>query len=77
MAERKPNWRARLAKQFAAERGAQTKMAREVNCSESHLSLVLRGKRNVSYGLAQRIHDKTGIPVEDLMAPPLAPDGDQ
>lgn len=74
MIESKPGWRATLLTELAAERGAQVKFAREVRCSESHLSLVLSGKRGLSYPLAQRIHAKTGIPVEELMSPPLAPD---
>lgn len=76
MAESKPDWRETLLSGFASERGAQMKFAREVQCSESHLSLVLNGKRGLSYPLAQRIHGKTGIPVEELMSPPLAPAGE-
>jgi antitoxin component HigA of HigAB toxin-antitoxin module len=75
MTESKADWRATLLSGFAAERGAQMKFAREVRCSESHLSLVLSGQRGLSYHLATRIHAKTGIPVEELMSPPLAPDG--
>jgi len=73
MTESKTDWRSSLMANFAAERGAQVKFAREVQCSESHLSLILNGKRGLSYPLAERIHAKTGIPVKDLMAPPLAP----
>ena len=62
------DWREKLLKQFAAERGAQQNFAREVRCSPSHLSLLLKGERGLSYALAVRIKDKTGIPVEDLMA---------
>lgn len=74
MTESKSDWRMTLLNGFASERGAQVKFAREVQCSESHLSLVLNGKRGLSYPLATRIHAKTGIPVEELMSPPLAPD---
>jgi transcriptional regulator with XRE-family HTH domain len=74
MAEPKGDWRSTLSKRLASERGSQGKFARDVDCSEAHLSLVLKGKRNVSYPLAQRIHDKTGIPVEELMSPPLSPE---
>lgn len=76
MSEAKPDWRTALLADFASDRGAQVKFAREVQCSESHLSLVLNGKRGLSYPLATRIHAKTGIPVEELMAPPLVPRGD-
>lgn len=72
----RPDWRASLLAQLASERGAQVKFAREVRCSESHLSLVLNGKRGLSYPLATRIHAKTGIAVDDLMAPPLATERD-
>lgn len=71
--ESKPDWRAKLLAEFAAERGKQVKFAREVECSESHLSLVLNGKRGLSYKLAERIQAKTGIAVQELMAPPLVP----
>lgn len=77
MTEARDDWRGRLRQDLAAERGAQVKFAREVQCSESHLSLVLAGKRSLSYPLAQRISAKTGIPVDDLMSPPLAPEAPQ
>lgn len=73
-AEPKPDWRVTLSKQFSADRGAQVKFAREVQCSQTHLSNMLKGKRKPSYPLAQRMHEKTGIPVEELMAPPLSPE---
>lgn len=74
--ESKPGWRTSLLATFATERGAQVKFAREVQCSESHLSLVLNGKRGLSYPLAERINAKTGIPISELMSPPLAPNED-
>lgn len=58
-----------LREGFAAESGAQVKFAREVQCSESHFSLVLNGKRGMSYPLAERISAKTGIPIDRLMDP--------
>lgn len=76
MTEAKSDWRTSLLAGFSSERGAQVKFAREVQCSESHLSLVLNGKRGLSYPLATRIHAKTGIPVEELMAPSLVPGGE-
>lgn len=71
----KPNWRTTLRAELGAKRGAQVEFAREVGCSESHLSLVLRGKKGLSYPLAERINAKTGIEISELMAPPLAPSG--
>jgi len=38
----------------------QAKFARAVRCSESHLSLILKGERGVSLPLAQRLSDATG-----------------
>ncbi len=76
MTDSKQDWRDALLASFAAERGAQVKFAREVQCSESHLSLVLNGKRGLSYPLAHRINAKTGIAIADLMAPLLAPSGE-
>lgn len=59
-----PNGRALLA-QFIRQRTTQAKFARDIGCSESHLSLVLSGSRGVSFGLAKRISKATGgeIPV--------------
>ena len=53
---------------FIRKRTTQAKFAREVACSESHLSLILKGVRGVSFGLAKRISEATGgeIPVETL-----------
>lgn len=75
--EAKPDWRATLRARFAAERGSQAAFARELEMSDSHLSLVLKGVRRLSYPLAERISKKTDIPVAELMSatPPLAPGG--
>jgi hypothetical protein len=59
--EPKMDWRINLASQLSSKRG----------------SLVLKGKRRVSYDLAKRISEKIGVPVDDVMAPPLAPEGSQ
>jgi DNA-binding transcriptional regulator YdaS (Cro superfamily) len=54
--------------EFIRTRTTQARFAREVGCSESHLSLVLKGARGVSFGLAKRISNATGgaVPVEKL-----------
>jgi len=59
---------ARLAGYIAREKASQAEFAREVGCSEPHLSLVLKGERGVSLKLAKRISQATGgeVPVEDL-----------
>lgn len=53
---------------FIRQHTTQAKFAREVRCSESHLSLVLKGKRVMSFRLAKRISEATNgeIPVEAL-----------
>jgi transcriptional regulator with XRE-family HTH domain len=38
----------------------QAQFARDAQCSESHLSLILKGQRGVSLSLAQRLSDVTG-----------------
>ncbi|XUM21020.1 hypothetical protein ACRAVF_27030 [Bradyrhizobium oligotrophicum S58] len=76
LSDSRTNWRTALQQKLASRRGAQVQFARDIECSESHLSLVLKGKRNPSYALAQKISGKTRIPIDRLMAPPLAPIGD-
>lgn len=57
-----------LLAEFIRNRTTQAKFARLVRCSESHLSLVLKGKKGVSFGLAKRISAATGgeVPVDAL-----------
>ncbi len=45
---------------------SQARLARDVECSESHLSLVLARKRGLSAKLAKRISVATGVPMRDL-----------
>lgn len=45
----------------------QAKLAREVGCSEPHLSLILKGKRGLSLTLAKRLSQVTGVPIESLV----------
>ena len=49
-------------------RGAasQAQLARDVECSESHLSLVLARKRGLSAALAKRLSNVTGVPMREL-----------
>jgi DNA-binding transcriptional regulator YdaS (Cro superfamily) len=55
--------------EFIAANGTQSQFARDVDCSESHLSLVLKGDRGVSLKLARRISRATGgaVPAETLV----------
>lgn len=55
-----------LAAFIRQEKTTQAQFAREVGCSGSHLSLILKGERGVSLGLAKRISARAGIPVEKL-----------
>ena len=48
----------RLA-EFIAAHSSQVEFAKQVGCSESHLSLVLNGARGLSLKLAKRIADAT------------------
>lgn len=52
--------------EFIRARTTQAKFADQVKCSESHLSLVLKGERGMSLGLAKRISAAAGIPIEAL-----------
>lgn len=59
---------------YVVEYTTQAKFARDVHCSESHLSLVLKGERGVSIELAKRISKATGgaVPIRALVAPEIA-----
>lgn len=57
------------------EKSTRSEFARRIDCSESHLSLILQGKRGVSYDTARNIEKATGgdIAAISLMAEkPLA-----
>lgn len=58
----------KLLAAFIEQRSTQAQFAKAVSCSASHLSLVLKGKRGVSLGLAKRIADETCgfVPMESL-----------
>ncbi len=49
----------RLA-EFIAAASSQAEFAKQVGCSEPHLSLVLSGARGLSLKLAKRISEATG-----------------
>lgn len=59
---------------YISGRTTQAQFARDVRCSESHLSLVLKGERGVSLKLAKRIMEATGgvVPTESLVADEVA-----
>lgn len=47
----------------------QAKLAADSECSEPHLSLILKGERGVSMKLAKRLSDATGgdVRIEDFL----------
>ena len=47
----------------------QAKLAADCRCSESHLSLILKGERGVSMKLAKKLSDATGgkVSIEDFL----------
>lgn len=59
-----PDGRAQLAEYLAGT--TQADFARKVECSESHLSLILKGERGMSFALAKRISAESGVPLEHL-----------
>ena len=56
-----------LLAQHLSPKGAQAQLAREVECSESHLSLFLKGERELSPTLAKKISAETGISAGKLL----------
>lgn len=48
---------------------SQSKLAADSDCSEGHLSLILKGERGVSMRLAKRLSDATGgeVRIEDFL----------
>jgi hypothetical protein len=52
--------------EFIDKHSSQVKFAREINCSASHLSLLLAGERSLSLTLAKRIAIATDglVPME-------------
>lgn len=48
---------------------SQSKLAADVLCSESHLSLILQRKRGISMKLAQKLSVATGgvVPIEAFL----------
>lgn len=59
-----------LLAHFLRENPTQKRFAQAVGCSESHLSLILAGKRTPSLRLSKRIFDETGglVPMASLVA---------
>ena len=56
---------------YIAAATSQAQFARDVKCSEGHLSLILAGKRNASIPLANRIGLAAGIPPRTLISEKL------
>ena len=49
-----------LAEYIGHEKGRQARLARDSDCSEGHLSLFLKGRRQLSAKMAKKISDATG-----------------
>lgn len=60
-----------IASFIDAQKASQAEFARDVGCSESHLSLFLKGKRGISVPLAKRMSAATdgAVPVTELVSP--------
>ena len=58
-----------LAGYIGREKGRQAQFARESGCSESYLSLFLKGKRQLSLKMAKRVSEATNgqVPVDALV----------
>lgn len=50
----------------------QRDLAEAVGCHQSMISMLVKGKRVPSAGLALKLHAVTGIPLKALLAPKLA-----
>jgi transcriptional regulator with XRE-family HTH domain len=64
----------RILAKYIREHTTQAEFARDVECSQTHLTLVLQGKRGVSISLAKRMSAATAgtVPVRALVSPELA-----
>jgi transcriptional regulator with XRE-family HTH domain len=64
----------RLLQKFIREHTTQVDFARAVKCSQTHLTLVLQGKRGVSVPLAKRMSAATGgtVPLKALVPREIA-----
>jgi transcriptional regulator with XRE-family HTH domain len=59
-----------LADYIRTNPASQAKLARDVGCSEGHLSLILAKKRWASPDLAQKLSQATGaVPADELVSP--------
>lgn len=58
-----------LLVRYLHENPTQKRFAQAIGCSESHLSLILAGKRTPSLRLSKRILDETGglVPMDSLV----------
>jgi len=56
-----------LREYFAATRGNQIALARQLGCGQSTLSLLANGRRRPSPRLAARLEKITGIPLRTLL----------
>ena len=46
----------------------QQQIAKDVGISESHVSLVLRGRRGITFAVARRLAERLGLTLDELAA---------
>lgn len=56
-----------LLSDYIARESSQVAVCRAADCSQSHLSLYLAGKRGLSVNMAEAIAAVTGIPAARLL----------
>ena len=56
-----------LREYFKTSGDTQKKLARHVGVHQSTISMLTHGLRAARFKLAQKIHDKTGVPIEKLL----------
>lgn len=58
-----------LLQSYISANTSQAQFARDIGCSDSHLSLILSGGRGPSLKLAQRIEELSGVPMGAFAQP--------
>lgn len=56
---------------FMPDEAATAALAGRVGCSVSHLRNIKDGRKNASIGLAKRLSDDTGLPMDSFIRPEI------